>query len=770
MIGSRNQQVKLGNKMEKKNKYTDVNDEWQFSPDEKYILHTIQAKQEWAAVSEKKDREKKKPAQISGDKVFNPEEIEKDWRLSSHITLYDWQKKCIDAWFSNNGHGTIKVVTGAGKTILALSIIERLKNEREPDLKVAIVVPTIVLMDQWLNEFKENTNILLDHIGRVGGGYNDNLVNKKILICVINSAQKKLPKIVESTKNGEKLLLIVDECHRAGSDIMRNIFETPRRYSLGLSATPERESDSEESEDDDETLVMPSGSVDSYNEQIVGKELGSIIFELTLNDAYEQGILPSFEIRHYGLTLTPLERNQYETLTKEISDIRKKLLEDKRSQKYLSERDFNRWLNRKNKNTGGLTGEKMQYLMKVGERKQLLYQAKTRKEAVLYLLKKDLEENPHSKILIFHESIEGSMNVWKMLIGANIRATPENSKFSERFRSESINLFRQGIVNVLVSVKALVEGFNVPSVDTGIIVASSSSIRQRIQTYGRLLRRHKSPDGKEKHSIIHILYIANTVDDSIYGKVDWARITGAHRNSYYIWDILQNTPPVIQEGPPRSPSMTDHEIDDSKLNLGSVYPGAYEGVEFSANSQGNVYLEGDRTKPIQNPQDVPALLQKSRNTLGRFKVTPNKHFVISLKRIEDGWTTIFITKLKEPFHYVATSNSQVSLIADNLSVGQESDTIFSKNSMELFHKRKGKETIIFKKIKKDEIYARTSGKAHDPAAGIQADSLINALQECERVLDRKILKFFLSPEKNAYVLFDGKTYFIAKVDNELEFP
>ena len=751
---------------EKTNNNSNIKDEWQFTPEDKFSLHTLLAKQEWI----EKIISKNEPAKKTPEKLLNQDEIARTWGLSPRINLYDWQKKCIDIWFSNNGHGTIKVVTGAGKTILALSIIEHLKNEREPDLRVAIVVPTIVLMHQWLNEFKENTNIPLDLIGRVGGNYEDNLINKKILICVINSAQKKLPKIVESSQSGEKLLLIVDECHRAGSDIMCNIFKTPRRYSLGLSATPERESETEESEDDDETLVMPVSPVDTYNDQIVGKELGPIIFELTLNDAYKQGILPSFEIRHYGLPLTPIERNQYEILTKAIRDIKTQLLQDKRSQKYLSEREFNTWLRRPGKNEGDLTVQKIQYLSKIRERKQLLFQAKARKQAVLSLLRKDLEENPRSKILIFHEIIEESINVWRMLLDEGIKALPENSKFSDSVRSQSIELFREGNANVLVSVKALVEGFNVPSVDTGIIVASSSSIRQRIQTYGRLLRRHQSQEGKEKHSIIHILYIANTVDDTIYGKVDWATITGAQRNSYYTWDILQNTPPIIQAGPPRSPPLTDRDIDDTKLAPGYTYPGAYEGVEFSADSQGNVFFEGDRNKPIHNPQDVPALLKKNKNALGRFRVTPTKFFVLTRIPIDGEWTTLFITKLKEPFRYVVTNAAQVHLDVTKLSPGLATSDIFSKNSMELLHKRKGNESLIVKKIKNGEIYARSSRTAQDPAAGNQADALKKALQESEQILNRKISKFFISPENIAYALFDGKAYFIAKVDVGLEFP
>lgn len=753
--------------MENLNKSNKPTDEWQFTDDDTFLLHTLLAKKEWF---EKRASKPDLADTVQKQEITKPLDTE-IWELSKNIELYEWQKKCLNLWFENNGHGTVKVVTGAGKTLLALSIIERLKREREPDLRVAIVVPTIVLMHQWLNEFKNNTNIPPNLIGFLGGGYEDSLKNKKIIICVINSAQKKLPKIVETTHTGDRLLLIVDECHRAGSDVMCNIFKTSRLYSLGLSATPERESDTEESEDEEEEdIAIPFGEKDLYNEQIVGKELGPIIYELTLKEAYEQGILPSFEIRHYGLPLTLGERNRYETLTKTIRDIKKHLLEDRRSQKYISEREFTAWLNRSGKGEGALTVEKRQYLLKVRERKQLLYQAKARKDAVLALLKKDLEENPASKILIFHEIIEESQEIWRTLIESNIRAVPENSKFSDSIRYQSIELFREGKANVLVSVKALVEGFNVPSVDTGIIVASSSSIRQRIQTYGRLLRRHSTSGGKEKHSVINILYSANTVDEIIYSKIDWASLTGAERNSYYIWNIPENSEPVQQSGPPRLPPATERNIDEVSLTPGSVYPGAYEGIEFSADSQGNIFFEGDRNKPIQNPQDIPAKLKTIKNSLGRFKVTPLKLFVIARFPIEDEWTTIFIAKLKEPFHYITGDKTLTNQKIDELYPGDENANIFSKKSIELMFKRKGNETLIAKKIKNGEIYARTSNTARDPKAGKQAEELKNALNEVEEKINKRITKFFVNPEKIAFVLMEGKTIFISKMYHNLEFP
>jgi len=67
----------------------------------------------------------------------------KPWELN--IELYKWQKEAKKRWWENNGRGIVKVVTGAGKTILALSLISDLyKSEayKSGGLRTAIIAPT----------------------------------------------------------------------------------------------------------------------------------------------------------------------------------------------------------------------------------------------------------------------------------------------------------------------------------------------------------------------------------------------------------------------------------------------------------------------------------------------------------------------------------------------------------------------------------------------------------------------------------------------------
>jgi Rad3-related DNA helicase len=80
------------------------------------------------------------------------------WELTQGTVLHDWQERCVDAWFAHK-RGVIKVVTGAGKTLLALAIAERLQQTTAPQLRVVVVVPTVVLMDQWCDELKTRSNL-----------------------------------------------------------------------------------------------------------------------------------------------------------------------------------------------------------------------------------------------------------------------------------------------------------------------------------------------------------------------------------------------------------------------------------------------------------------------------------------------------------------------------------------------------------------------------------------------------------------------------------
>ena len=248
-----------------------------------------------------------------------PERLE----LTRGLVLHDWQNQCVEAWFRNEKRGVIKVVTGAGKTVLALAIAERLQQSELPALRIAIVVPTVVLLSQWQEELAIHGNLPATAIGLMGAGHNDRFSGDTcVLICVLNSAARKLAQTVEDAGIADRLLLIVDECHRAGAAEMQHVFRARRAFSLGLSATPER---SEDLPADDETADRLDGDEKpaSFENSVLGQELGPVVFEMSYADAISRGVLPPFQVVHYGLSLSSEERGRYDHLSKQIKDLRK---------------------------------------------------------------------------------------------------------------------------------------------------------------------------------------------------------------------------------------------------------------------------------------------------------------------------------------------------------------------------------------------------------------------------------------------------------------
>jgi superfamily II DNA or RNA helicase len=584
---------------------------------------------------------------LSGPKVGsdrpNPESNDPagHWKLTRGITLHSWQRQCVEAWFNAGKRGVIKVVTGAGKTVLALAIIERLQHEAA-NLSVAIVVPTITLLNQWHHELVDRGNLPEDAVGRLGAGFDDQLdSNKRILLCVLNSAARKLPEIVSKAHVSGSLLLVVDECHRAGSAEMQRIFSAERAFSLGLSATPERETDLSTDDDLDEPWNDEGSSPKSFDDSILGKELGPVIFELNYADAINLGVLAPFHIVHLGLSLLPSEQSAYDRVSREITTLRQELERPGRRGLGLI-----RWARSK---AAVNNASAMQLLGLTAERKRLLFRMSERTKATINILKKAEAETPGFRAIIFHESIGEVMALFFVLREEGFPVVAEHSAFPDAMRAESLELFREGTARIIVSARSLIEGFNVPSADIGIVVAASTSVRQRIQTLGRLLRRNRNTDGAEKHARLYVLYASNTVDELIYEKADWEAFVGADRNSYFLWPKVEDTDPIPKSAPPRVAHVSEASISVESLHPGDTYPGnPDEGREFTRDSQGTIrFASGEIVEP--NPE-LNKVLKVSARSSGRFRVTPTRNHVIELDKTADGWRAVYLGTLNAAPH------------------------------------------------------------------------------------------------------------------------
>jgi len=685
------------------------------------------------------------------------DDLPERWEMTQTIELWDWQRECAQTWLERGNRGIVKVGTGAGKTIFAQHLIERVQSEVDPDLRVAIVVPTIVLMHQWVDSLLRYSNLPRHCIGCLGGGSRDNFGDStRILVCVLNSAAKLLPRLVQTARVGEHLLLIVDECHRAAGKYMSRIFKTPRKFSLGLSATPES--------DDNDELAEETGShsKDTQLSAVVIKELGPIIYELGVAEAVRAGILSKFEIRHYGLPLEPDEWLAYENLSRDIRKLTTTLRAAAARRRGTGAGSLFRFAQHAARNPDSpYSADAAEYLTNVRRRKRLLYRARARTNAVLDIVSQTLSRSPESKILVFHESINEVMRLYMTFLRAGYRVTVDHSKLPESIRAESISLFRSGAANILVSARTLIEGFDVPSADVGIIAASSTSRRQRIQTIGRLLRRPKDADSKR--AVIHTLYIAGTVDELIYEKVDWHNIIGAEQNIYFHWTPpsaeipvenrdSQEFVPVEQAAPPRQPKPTEAQVDWSRLKVGDPYPGKFEGIEYTCDQQGNVLDMHGRL--IANPQGIPELIRNLCGDARRFKVTPIKRAILCWDRRTR--CLRFLGFLEKEFNVSKAAPAKAGSHSQMEEPGQ---------ALEFRVKQfRGQRRI------QDYAgrYALLPGQATDPDRGQDAQRVIDAITSLERQLGKIIHKFVIEGGE-AYCIVDGQRYHLCHITKGCEF-
>jgi superfamily II DNA or RNA helicase len=148
-----------------------------------------------------------------------------------------------------------------------------------------------------------------------------------------------------------------------------------------------------------------------------------------------------------------------------------------------------------------------------------------------------------------------------------------------------------GYADVMFSVKALIEGVDVPDADVGIIRVSSGSVRQRIQTLGRILRTGDDPDSKSE---LWVLYARDTVDENIFRNYDWKEQLGNAEINHYQWetedDLLEGSIVRTNEPLPQPDEYTEPEYPDlDDLSPGDEYTGPSRGYKISVDSSGKPF-------------------------------------------------------------------------------------------------------------------------------------------------------------------------------------
>lgn len=600
-----------------------------------------------------------------------------------HVTLDLWQEKARDAWMASRHaqrgpfHGIADVYTGAGKTFLGMACMVAASGVK-PALKVAVVCPTQALARQWQDEIILHTDVPAARVGRVDTHDNASFATHDVIVYVLASARRIKDGASRLTRDarGHVVFLIVDECHRSGAAGSTRIYEAATWGRLGLSATTERSGADAVDED---------GRPIPLEDQPHGRQLGPMCFQFALADGIAAGMLPRFEVHHHAVQLTAGEEVAYQRHESNIRDCKDRLQnaggDPERYRSYLGE-------GRARANaaqTGAAAALEAAYF----SRKGFLYQT-TERLRVARILVADAwaSAEPPRGAMLFHERVGvaeppgpaalspddsedldvpedldtpeddaaeagnaprpagrarsqpagiGAVTLWHQLQAdamagrlpfAPERIALEHGRLPQRARDAALTAFKCGDADLLVSVKALQEGIDIPEVGMGVSVASTASARQRIQTMGRILRLPRVNGVRLRPEQVpvkqlHLLYVDVEPDTRIYKETDWSEATGTTRNQWWSWALGAEE---RDEGEPLAPT----EVPEAeawervKDQLPGVWQGPARGGRYRWKHDRVSLVVSDAV--IADPGPVQTILGGRK---GQFLVTPGLHVVLT---------------------------------------------------------------------------------------------------------------------------------------------
>ena len=383
------------------------------------------------------------------------------------------QDAAVKAWLSQGSRGIFEHATGSGKTFTAMMAMRQHIKAGKPAL---VVVPSRLLLDQWAAEIRDeipDAALLLAGAGnqawrtaqRLKGMTGpDRAYGGRIVLATMQTASTD--GFRAEVIDGDHLLLVADEVHQIGSPRHSLIMTMDAGPRLGLSATPIRYGD-------------PEGTRQILN------FFGDIVPPpITLTDAIDTGRLVPYEYSPHPLHLTAEEADQWKIYTERIS----------------------REIARNKPDDAGVRplSDKLKILLI--QRSRVAKKAAAKVGLACGVLKEQFRKG--QSWLVYCEDADQLSQVLSALRQEGIDPVEYHSKM-EGDRAATMLWFRS-FGGVLVSIRCLDEGVDIPDVSHAIILASSQNPRQFIQRRGRVLRR---APGKQVALVHDAIVVPVSTDD-----------------------------------------------------------------------------------------------------------------------------------------------------------------------------------------------------------------------------------------------------------------
>lgn len=365
------------------------------------------------------------------------------------------QIEALTAWEKHGRRGIFEHATGSGKTFTAMCAIRDALEKHEP---VLVLVPSTDLLNQWNKELRENIKgVSVDYL-LCGDGNNfwkqtgvltmwtqSSSKKNRIVISTMDTASSE--QFLSSLSQGPHLMVVADEVHRLGSQKRRRFFDVETGARLGLSATPIRYGDPE-----------GTSAIMAY--------FGGIVPPVfTLADAINQKVLTPYFYYPQKMFLTVSEQVRWNELTVEINRL------------------IGKYSGKDNDIKLAMNNPRVQ--MKMIERARIIKEASGKIDLAMKVIEEYYADG--QRWIIY---CDNKNQLAKVLNGLLIRGYDAYEYHSDMIgdREQTLSYFS---INggILVSIRCLDEGVDIPETTHALILASSKNPREFIQRRGRILRR-----------------------------------------------------------------------------------------------------------------------------------------------------------------------------------------------------------------------------------------------------------------------------------------
>ena len=398
------------------------------------------------------------------------------------LTPFFYQQEAVDKWLSSGNSMLLELATGCGKTITAICCMDYLLRNTSRSMLTVIACPGNTLSKQWIDVIDSvdipvekviicdgtNTgwNIQLKKLlNQLSSGYYKNVT---VFTTHVTACNSKFTEIIDNLPNAVETLLIADEVHGMGATKTSRGLLDRYQNRLGLSATPSR-------------------WFDDYGTELLSSYFGNSAYQFsihqaqtTINPATGKPFLVNYFYHPRFVSMTEDELEKYKKLSERIVRMRSANNEEK--QKRLEFLLFQRADIEKNAEN------------KYSELQNILDQI-----------------GPDISDTIIFVSDDQIKTVMRMLgerkISAHQFTEKESTSPSKEYggiseREHLIKLFKNGSYKVLVAIKCLDEGIDIPSASRAIVMASSTNPREYIQRIGRIIRQSEDKTQAEIFDLI----------------------------------------------------------------------------------------------------------------------------------------------------------------------------------------------------------------------------------------------------------------------------